>query len=92
MYAAPAFGNGTFRPLPPSPPAFAPPPPPPLGQGQNPPPAGGGAEKEPSRAGSELTVVIVLGIAVLAALEATGVTNILGRKSSKRGDSVWTPR
>jgi len=92
MYAVPAFGNGSFQPLPPAAPAFAPPPPPMMGQQQEKPPAEGGAEKQPSRTGSELTVIIVLGIAVLAGLEAAGVTNILGRKPSKRGDTVWTPR
>lgn len=86
MYAPPAFGNGRFEAHRPAPlPAI---PAPVMGQEAQP------AErpKEPSRAGNELTVVIVLGIAALAALEAVGITNILGRKPAKRGDRVWEPR
>lgn len=86
MYAPPAFGNGTFEAHRPAP--FRPAPAPAMGQQEEP----AQREKEPSRAGNELTVVIVLGIAVLAALEAVGVTNILGRKPAKRGGSVWSPR
>lgn len=88
MYAPPTFGNGTFEGHRPA--LVQPAPAPAMGQQAEQPPVP--QEKAPSRTGNELTVVVVLGLAVLAGLEAVGVTNILGRKPAKRGDSVWSPR
>lgn len=85
MFAAPVFGDRTFMPY--SPPALVPEPS--LGQQ---PAAQPPAPSDAGRTGTELITIIVLGAAVLAALEVAGVTNILGRRRrKKKDDSEWFP-
>ena len=83
MFAPPVFGDGMFRPFqPPAARAPALPAPPVLGQAPAESPAA--AADRTGRTGTEMITIVVLGLAVLAALEAVGVTDILGRKP-KRG-------
>jgi hypothetical protein len=79
MFAPAAFGNGTFNPFGMVPIAPRPAPPPRLAQAPS-----GTAPDRTGRTGTEMITIIVLGLAVLGALEVAGVTNILGRKKTSR--------
>ena len=78
MFAPAAFGNGTFNPfgMPAAAPRFPSP-----ALAQAPPPS---AQDRTGRTGTEMITLLVLGVAVLGALEVAGVTNILGRKKTSR--------